>query len=160
MNKLLLMAMAALGLCGLQAMAQEVKRGSWAAVMRLNSGDYVRILTADRAVAAGRIDSVSEEALGLQRDKGVVSIARKDVVKIVVRTGKGRGKNLLRGVAIGAGVGGGIGFGGAAVSQRKGADDDWRGVFALAGMGVGAGIGAAVGAVLPDEATVYEVARK
>ncbi|MBM3794655.1 MAG: hypothetical protein FJW31_11420 [Acidobacteria bacterium] len=107
---------------------------------------------------SGKFARATGEAIQITLQGGVTSIPKSEVEQVSVAP-KRKARNALLGVALGGGVGEGVMGGYAALGQREGADDNYRGLFAVVGLAIEALIGAPLGlASGSGHAAVYETA--
>lgn len=143
-------------MCVTPALAQQagVSR-DWSTVQALAPGEKVNIETKDGKKMKGRLRSVSDTMITLERDSKISDVNRDSISRVYRMVGSA-GKSVGKGVAIGAAIGGGVGVGLGIASG--GYEDLSRGeVAAIAGgvLGViGAGIGALVGGLGSKEKKV------
>ncbi|MBC8030585.1 MAG: hypothetical protein H7Z16_10780 [Pyrinomonadaceae bacterium] len=138
------------------AMAQQVSVSSdWSVVTAISPGEKVSIELKDGKKIKGRLRTVSDSMVTLDRGSKTSDHSRDSISKVYRMSGSA-GKSVGKAAAIGAGIGGGIGVGLGVASG--GYEDLSRGeVAAIAGgvLGViGAGIGAIVGGLGSKEKRV------
>lgn len=129
--------------------------GDWSTVQAIAPGEKVSIETRDGKKMKGRLRSVSDTMVTLDRDSKTSDLSRDSISKVYRLVGSA-GKSVGKAAAIGAAIGGGIGVGLGVASG--GYEDLSRGeIAAIAGavLGViGAGIGAVVGGLGSKEKKV------
>ena len=123
--------------------------GKWAAVKGLTPGTEIMVRTHDKGTLRGRIASVTDDSLVVNRGRSRESVSQNSIARLSIRKKSHRGRNTL----IGIGVGGGVGLAIGAVWDNPG---DCHSVAPCTlGHGKQIGpplcgmLGAAVGAVLP-----------
>jgi hypothetical protein len=127
--------------------AAQTNATNWNTVKALTAGTDVRIRTDSRTVN-GRIDRISDDTLVLTSESGQEVFKPQDVVRVSVRTGSHRKRNLLIGAGIGAG--GGLALGGAAAGTCSGTICGGHGPAVVAGVaGAGALVGTLIGVAIP-----------
>lgn len=118
----------------------------WSTVMAISAGEKVSIETKDGKKLKGRIRSVSDTMVTLDRGSKTSDLTRDSISKVYRMEGS-TGKSVGKAALIGAAIGGGIGIGLGVASG--GYEDLSRGEVAAIAGGVlsviGAGIGALVG---------------
>jgi len=128
------------------AVAQQAGVSSdWSTVQAIAPGEKVSIETKDGKKVKGRLRSVSDTMVTLDRDSKTSDFSRDSISKVYRLVGSA-GKSVGKAAAIGAGVGAGIGFGlGLASGGYETLDRGEVAAIAGAVLGViGAGIGAVV----------------
>jgi len=128
------------------AMAQQVTAASdWSAVTAIAPGEKLSIELKDGKKMKGRLRTVSDSVVTLERDSKTSDVSR-DSISRVYRIVGSAGKSVGKAAAIGAGIGGGIGIGLGIASG--GYEDIGRGEIAAVLGAVGAGLGAGIGAIV------------
>ena len=136
-------------------LAQGTASIDWSTVMAISPGEKLSVETKDGKKVKGRLRSVSDSMLSLDRGSKTSDLSR-DSVSRVYRLVGSAGKSVGKAAAIGAGVGGGAGIG---VGIASGGYEDLSrgqvaGILGLVGAGIGAGIGAIVGGLGSKETRV------
>ncbi len=138
------------------ALAQQANASSdWSAVMAISVGEKVSIELKDGKKIKGRLRTVSDSMVTLDRG-GKTSDHTRDSISRVYRMVGSAGKSVGKAAAIGAAIGGGAGVG---VGVASGGYEDLSrgeiaGILGAVGAGVGAGIGAIVGGLGSKEKKV------
>lgn len=129
------------------AIAQESgAANSWISVQQIGTDVKIVVKRKDGKEYKGRMIEASETTLRIDRDGKPFDIARGDVRRVQVITGKAeKGKWAL----IGAGIGGGAGAGIGAIKYSSLVDDSE--LFIPIGLAVGAGLGAVTGMFIGRE---------
>lgn len=132
----------------------------WAAVKAVPVGEKLRVEQKNGERIEGRLRSVDDTTLTLDRGKNVIELSRDSIKKVYRLIRRSTGKSVGRSTGIGAAIGFGVG---AATGVALGTYEDLEttGLVALlgtAGAGIGAGIGAIAGALgsKHKKALVYE----
>ncbi len=138
------------------ALAQQPAVSSdWSTVQSLAPGEKMSIETKDGKKMKGRLRSVSDTMVTLDRGSKTSDLTRDSIARVYRMAGSA-GKSVGKAAAIGAAIGGGVGVGLGIASG--GYEDLSRGeIAAIAGgvLGViGAGIGAVVGGLGSKEKKV------
>lgn len=139
-------------LVGLSQLSSAQTR-DWATVKLLLPGQNVKVITADGKSRAGSVQSVSDDAIRIGKNR---LIRRQDVRQVLLRAPGRRGRHALIGLGIGAGAGLGLGF-----ATPLPENDAWdsRGQEVAIAMPFCAGIGAGIGALLPAHGRWHEMYR-
>lgn len=126
-----------------QAAPQTGSSNSWTSVQQIGTDEKIVVKRKDGKEIKGRMIEASETTLTIDRDGKPLAIARDDVRRVHVITGKAeKGKWAL----IGAGIGGGAGTGIGAIKYSPLVDDSE--LFIPLGLMVGAGVGAVTGMLI------------
>ncbi len=126
-----------------QTAQQTGSANNWTNVQQIGTDERLVVKRNDGKEFKGRMIEASETTLTIDRDGKPFAIARADVRRIHVITGKAeKGKWAL----IGAGIGGAAGTGIGAVKYSPLVDDSE--LFIPLGLMVGAGVGAVTGMLL------------
>src|SRR5262245_32719331 len=83
----------------------------WAAVRALASGEKVRVQLKDGKKTEGRLSSVTDTTITVDRNNTTTDHTRDSVAKVHRIVPGSRGKSVAKGAAIGAGAGFGTGMG-------------------------------------------------
>jgi hypothetical protein len=119
---------------------QTASTNNWTSVQQIGTDEKLVVKRKDGKDFTGRMIEASETTLTIDRDGKPFAIARGDVRRVHVITGKAeKGKWAL----IGAGIGGGAGAGIGAIKYSPLVDDSE--LFIPVGLMVGAGVGAVTG---------------
>lgn len=125
---------------------QSGAANSWTSVQQIGTDERIVVKRKDGKEFKGRMIEASETTLRIDRDGKPFDIARGDVRRVQVITGKAeKGKWAL----IGAGIGGGAGAGIGAIKYSSLVDDSE--LFVPLGLMVGAGVGAVTGMFIGRE---------
>jgi hypothetical protein len=125
---------------------QSGSANSWTSVQQIGADQRIVVKRKDGKEFKGRMIEASETTLRIDRDGKPFDIARDDVRRVHVITGKAqKGKWAL----IGAGIGGGAGAGIGAVKYSPLVDDSE--LFVPLGLMIGAGVGAVTGMFIGRE---------
>lgn len=127
----------------------------WSTVMAISAGEKVSIETKDGKKMKGRIRSVSDTMVTLDRGSKTSDLTRDSISKVYRMegsTGKSVGKAALIGAAIGGGAG--IGLGVASGGYEDISRGEIAGILGAVGAAIGAGIGAIVGGLGSKEKRV------
>jgi len=121
----------------------------WLAVRSISSGEKLSVKLKDGKKMEGRLVSISDATLTIDRGNRSTDIDRQSVEKVYRLVPKSVGKSIGKSALIGAGIGFGAGTG---VSLAAGSYEDLEtgeliGILGGLGAAIGAGIGALVGAV-------------
>ena len=126
------------------AMAQQVS-SDWSTVTAISSGGKISLELKDGKTMKGRLRSVSDSMLTIDRGSKITDVSRDSIARVYRMegaAGKSVGKAALIGAAIGGGAGVGVGI------ASGGYEDISRGEVAAVLGAVGAGIGAGIGAIV------------
>ena len=138
------------------ALAQQAGVSSdWSTVQAIAQGEKISIETKDGKKMKGRLRSVSDTMLTLDRGSKTSDLSRDSISKVyrmVGSTGKSVGKAAAIGAAIGGGVG--IGLGVASGGYEDLSKGEIAGILGVVGAGLGGVIGAVVGALGSKEKKV------
>jgi hypothetical protein len=127
-------------------MAQQTTATSdWSAVTAISPGEKVSIELKDGKKVKGRLRSVTDSMVSIDRGSKPGDFSRDSVAR-VYRMAGAVGRSVGRAAAIGAGIGGGIGVGIGIASG--GYEDLSRGEAAAIAGGILGAIGAGIGAVI------------
>ncbi len=119
---------------------QPASSNDWAVVQQLKTNERLVVKQKDGKELKGEMIEASETSLTIDRDGKPLSIARGDVARLYVISGKAeKGKWALIGAGMGAGAGAGIG----AVKYSSKVDDSE--LFIPVGLMIGTGVGAVSG---------------
>lgn len=138
------------------AIAQQPSASSdWSAVTAISAGEKVSVELKDGKKMKGRLRTVSDSMMTLDRGSKTSDISRDSVSRVYRMVGSA-GQSVAKAAAIGAGIGGGIGVG---VGIASGGYEDLSrgeiaGILGAVGAGIGAGIGAVVGGLGSKEKKV------
>lgn len=137
-------------------LAQTTSANSWSAVQQIGTNEKLVVKRKDGKEFKGRMIEASETTLRIDRDGKPFEIARADVRRVEVSTGKAqKGKWALIGAGAGAATGAGIG------SIPYAADRDDSAIYVTGGLLLGAGIGAVSGLLFGQtrrsRTTVYAI---
>ena len=135
---------------------QSGNTNSWTSVQRIGTDEKILVKRKDGKEIKGRMIEASETTLTIDRDGKPFTIARDDVRRVHVITGKAeKGKWAL----IGAGIGGAAGSGIGAVKYSPNVDDSelYIGMGLLLGVGAGAVSGMLFGRGKRKRELVYAV---
>lgn len=135
---------------------QSGNTNSWTSVQRIGTDEKILVKRKDGKEIKGRMIEASETTLTIDRDGKPFAIARDDVRRVHVITGKAeKGKWAL----IGAGIGGAAGSGIGAVKYSPNVDDSelYIGMGLLLGVGAGAVSGMLFGRGKRKRELVYAV---
>ena len=142
------------------AMAQQGTASTdWSAVTAISPGEKLRIELKDGKKINGRLHTVSDSMITLERGSKTNDVSRDSISRVYRMVGS-TGKSVGKAAAIGAAIGGGIGVGLGIASG--GYEDISRGeiaaILGVVGAGLGAGVGAIVGGLGSKEkrVLVYE----
>ena len=137
-----------ISLLSLQPMAINAQatagQGDWSAVQTIERGSEVVINTKQGEKMKGKLESVSDTSLTINRKRRATDVGRADVKSVYLLKGNTRGKTILKGAAIGGAAGLGTGL----TLYLPNQDDIIGWVvpsFAMIGAGIGALIGLLVG---------------
>ena len=126
------------------AMAQQVS-SDWSTVTAISSGEKISVELKDGKKMKGRLRSVSDSILVLDRGSKTTDVSRDSIARVYRMEGA-TGRSVGKAAAIGAAIGGGTGVGVGIASG--GYEDISRGEVAAVLGAVGAGIGAGIGAIV------------
>ena len=126
------------------AMAQQVP-SDWSRVTATSSGEKISVELKDGKKMKGRLRSVSDSMLTLDRGSKTTDVSRDSIARVYRMEGAA-GKSVGKAAAIGAVIGGGTGVGVGIASG--GYEDKSRGEIAPVLGAVGAGLGAGIGAIV------------
>ncbi len=88
------------------------RSGDWDDLKSLTPGRVIRVVTKDVNSYQGEFRSLNEDGITLRQKAGERTLARKDIVRVSLKSGQSHAvRNTLIGAAIGAGAGLGIGLG-------------------------------------------------
>ena len=138
------------------ALAQQGNASSdWSTVMAISPGEKLSIELKDGKKIKGRLRTVSDSMLTLDRDSKTSDLSR-DSISRVYRLVGSAGKSVGKAAAIGAGIGAGagVGVGIASGGYETLSRGEVAGILGLVGAGIGAGIGAIVGGLGSKETRV------
>ncbi len=129
------------------AVAQQAgPANTWTSVQQIGTDERLVVKRKDGKEVKGRMIEASETTLTIDRDGKPFAIARGDVRRVHVITGKAeKGKWAL----IGAGIGGAAGSGIGAIKYSSLVDDSE--LFIPIGLALGAGVGAVTGMFIGRE---------
>jgi hypothetical protein len=133
---------------------------SWENLNLLRAGNRIQVREMNSTKVAGVFLSASDTAISVQEGANLQTIQRQDVRSVKLMKNRHRLRNTLIGAGVGAGVGAGIGaatFHPCSASQFLCIQPGGRSLPAGIGAVVGLLGGAAVGAVLPNNDTIYRV---
>ena len=118
----------------------------WEAVKAVSVREKLSIRLKDGKNLEGKLSSVTDTTLTLEREKKSVDLNRDSIAKVYRLVKRSTGKSIARS----AGIGAGIGFGtGAGVGIWGGTYEDLETTaLVLALGGIGAGIGGGIGAIV------------
>lgn len=137
------------------AMAQQSgPANNWTSVQQIGTDERIVVKRKDGKEFKGRMIEASETTLTIDRDGKPFAIARDDVRRVYVITGKAeKGKWALMGAGIGGAAGSGIG----AVKYSPNVDDSeiYVGIGLLLGVGAGAVSGMLFGRGKRNRELVY-----
>lgn len=127
----------------------------WSAVMAISPGEKVSIELKDGKKVKGRLRTVSDSTVTLDRGSKTSDHSRDTIARVYRMVGSA-GKSVGKAAAIGAAIGGGAGVG---VGIASGGYEDLgrgeiAGILGAVGAGIGAGIGAIVGGLGSKEKKV------
>jgi small nuclear ribonucleoprotein (snRNP)-like protein len=127
----------------------------WATVMAVSPGEKLSVELKDGKKIKGRLRTVSDSMLTLDRDSKSSDLSR-DSISRVYRLVGSAGKSVGKAAAIGAGIGAGagIGVGIASGGYETLSRGEVAGILGVVGAGIGAGIGAIVGGLGSKETRV------
>ena len=128
--------------------AAERSDSSWENLRQLRAGQQIQVVEMSFKSQDGRFLLLSEAALSFRVKDREISIPRKEVLRVSLRGGHRRLRNVLLGMLVGGGIGLAVG----AAHDRKYDCNDPSSDYCyhkFAGGVIGLGIGAAGGAVLP-----------
>lgn len=136
------------------AMAQQVS-SDWSAVTAISSGEKISVELKDGKKMKGRLRSVSDSILTLDRGSKTTDVSRDSIAR-VYRMAGAAGKSVGKAAAIGAAIGGGagVGLGISAGGYEDLSRGELAGILGAVGAGLGAGIGAIVGGLGSKEKRV------
>jgi hypothetical protein len=130
-------------------------RGSWEGLKAIPSGDKVEVDLRNGQTLKGRLISVSDTVLTIERGKRTTDVTRADTLRV----NRVVSKSAKRAALIGLGIGAGAGLGGTAIyaysGGRGGEADLWGLVAVVAGASGGALIGYIMGS-RKQKALIYE----
>lgn len=138
------------------ALAQQAGVSSdWATVQAMAPGEKVSIETKDGKKMKGRLRSVSDTMVTLDRGSKTSDLSRDSISRVYRMVGSA-GKSVGKAAAIGAAIGGGagVGLGIASGGYEDLSKGEIAGILGLVGAGIGAGIGAIVGGLGSKETKV------
>lgn len=120
----------------------------WSAVQSVPLGDKLNVKLKDGKKVEGRLRSVSDTTLTLDRGNRTSDFDRNSIARVQRYVSNSVGKSIGKSTAIGAGVGFGAGAGlGLAAGQYEDIETaSLVGIFGAIGAGLGAAIGAIAGA--------------
>lgn len=125
---------------------QSGPTNNWTSVQQIGTDERLVVKRKDGKEVKGRMIEASETTLTIDRDGKPFAIARTDVRRVHVITGKAeKGKWALIGAGIGGAAGGGIG----AIKYSSLVDDSE--LFIPIGLALGAGVGAVTGMFIGRE---------
>jgi hypothetical protein len=130
-------------------------RGSWEGLKAIPSGDKVEVDLRNGQKLKGKLISVSDIVLTIERGNRITDVTRADALRVhrVVS------KSAKRAALMGLGIGAGAGLGGTAIFAHtggRGGEADLYGlVFIVAGAGAGSLIGYIIGS-RKEKALIYE----
>jgi hypothetical protein len=140
----------------LQAANAAPPRGEWDEVQRLQKGAVVRVTATSDKTYRGTFTGLTHQSIVIVESKGEVSIAKKDVLRVDVKSKGRRTRNTL------IGVGAGLAFG-LVIDQTAGAylrnETGESGGARAATVVLPAALFGGIGAVLPGYRTVYRAPR-
>lgn len=135
--------------------AQQVQKGSWAAVTTLQVGQRIKVARFTGRQVGGKFVSAEEDAVTVRAGQDEVRVERSNVRQVQIRAASGRLRNAGIGAAVGAGVG--LGLGGLLLAATGGSD--FTNELLLSFTGTGAALGFGIGWIPPGYRTVYKVKR-
>jgi len=138
------------------ALAQQATVSSdWSTVQAIAPGEKVSIETKDGKKMKGRLRSISDTMLTLDRGSKTSDLGRDSISKVYRMVGAA-GRSVGKAAAIGAAIGGGVGvgLGVAAGGYEDLGRGELAGILGVVGAGLGAGLGAVVGALGSKEKKV------
>ena len=103
----------------LSVLAADPSDSSWENLRQLRAGQQVQVVEMNLRSREGRFSQLSEEAISFRVEDRAVSVPRGDVLRVSLRGGHKRLRNVLLGML----VGGGVGFAVGAVQDRNHCDD-------------------------------------
>jgi len=117
-------------------------KGSWEGIKAVPPGDEVAVRLRNGQTLKGRLISVSDTALTIERRKNSTDVNRGDVLRVYKVVKRSRIKGVLLGFLIGASVGALVGN----LVEKDGTDDPGLAAVALGFLGgmIGTGTGAAI----------------
>ena len=128
--------------------AADPSDSSWENLRQLRAGQQIQVVEMSLRSQDGSFLRLSDEAISLRVKDREVSIPREEVLRVSLRGGHRRLRNVLLGMAVGGGIGLAVG----AAQDRKYDCNDPSSDYCyhkFSGGVIGLGIGAAGGAVLP-----------
>jgi len=132
--------------------------GSWEGLKAIPPGDEVRVRLRNGQTLKGRLISVSDTAMTLERGDITTDVTRGDALKVHRMISKSAKRATLIGLGIGAGVGG-LGSGVAAAAASGSGEPGEYGLAVLIYGMIGAGVGALTGYIVGSRkhrALIYE----
>ncbi len=129
--------------------------GSWEGLKAVPPGDKVEAHLRNGQTLKGKLISVSDTVLTIERGKRTTDVTRADALRVhrVVS------KSAKRAAFIGLGIGAGVGLGGSAIFAHTGGRGGEAGLYGLVAVVAGAGAGTLIGYIIgshKQKALIYE----
>jgi hypothetical protein len=128
--------------------AADPSESSWENLRQLRSGHEIQVVEMGLGSQEGKFLGLSEQAISFRVQDREVSVRREEVLRVSLRGGHPRLRNLLLGMLAGGGVGLAVGAGQDGKYNCADPSNDYC-YHKFAGGVIGLGIGAAAGALLP-----------
>jgi hypothetical protein len=140
------------------ALGAQTRQGSWSNLNGLKARQGIEVIETSMKRHTGEFVTVNDEGLTLKEKGSNISLKRENVARVSRSSGRKRGEHaLIWGVAgglVGAGIGAAVG----SSNSFWNANGKGTSTGALVGVAIFAPSGALVGAMLPDNTTVYRAA--
>ncbi len=136
------------------ALCAQSRKDNWDNLKQLDAGHKVKVVDMDLKAWAGRLVSVSDEAITIRekRKQQEITVERANVFRVTDLQRARRGRNALIGFGTGFVVG-------AVYATREGREDLAPWGVAVYLVGLFGGTGAGIGALIPSYPTIYRAQR-